>query len=104
MKFLLCTFSIGCCFWAVGTQGETLSTARRLPTMRGLIADYTTKLRGPHHALAAYQDRMSTRGITRTSGVCYQTLMRRAGERNGGSGRVHGHALARPERRRAGAG
>ena len=45
--------------------------------------------------LAAYQDRMSTRGITRTFGVCYKTLMRWAGEKNGGSARLRGHALAR---------
>ena len=45
--------------------------------------------------LAAYQDRMSTRGITRTFGVCYNTLMRWVGEKNGASTHVHGHAPAR---------
>ena len=43
---------------------------------------------GPRHAqdfkaqgLAAYQDRLSTRGIRRTFGVCYETLMRWMGEK-----------------------
>ena len=45
--------------------------------------------------LAAYQDRMSTRGITRTFGVCYNTLMRWVGEKNGGAAHLHGHAAAR---------
>ena len=44
--------------------------------------------------LAAYQDRMSTRGIRRTFGVCYQTLLRWLGEK-GGSARFCGHAAAR---------
>ena len=48
--------------------------------------------------LSAYQDRMSTRGIKRTFGVCYKTLMRWLGQKNGGSACLHGHALA--ERRR----
>ena len=44
--------------------------------------------------LAAYQDRMSTRGIRRTFGVCYKTLLRWLGGKNGGSARFHGHAAA----------
>ena len=44
--------------------------------------------------LAAYQDRMSTRGIRRTFGVCYKTLLRWLGEKTGGSTRFHGHAAA----------
>ena len=48
--------------------------------------------------LAAYQDRMSTRGITRTFGVCYKTLMRWVGGKNGRSAHLHRHALAQPER------
>ena len=44
--------------------------------------------------LAAYQDRMSTRGIRRTFGVCYKTLLRWLGKKNGGSARFHGHAAA----------
>ena len=51
--------------------------------------------------LAAYQDRMSLRGIKRTFGVCYQTVMAWLGEKSGGSPGVRGHALARPKRRRA---
>ena len=45
--------------------------------------------------LAAYQDRMSTRGITRTFGVCYNTLMRWVGQKNGGLAPVHRPAPAR---------
>ena len=51
--------------------------------------------------LAAYQDRMSTRAIRRTFGVCHQTLMRWVGEKSGSSARLRGHALAQPTRRRA---
>ena len=45
--------------------------------------------------VAAYQDRMSIRGITRTFGVCYQTVIRWVGEKSGGSASLRGHALAR---------
>ena len=45
--------------------------------------------------VAAYQDRMSIRGITRTFGVCYQTVIRWVGEKSGNSPGVRGHALAR---------
>jgi transposase-like protein len=44
--------------------------------------------KGPRHSqktkdevLAAYQDRMSTRGIQRTFGVCHQTLMAWVGKK-----------------------
>ena len=45
--------------------------------------------------VAAYQDRMSIRGITRTFGVCYKTVLRWVGEKSGSSARLCGHALAR---------
>ena len=54
--------------------------------------------------VAAYQDRMSIRGITRTFGVCYQTVMKWVGEKNPLPAAVRGHALAQPKRRRAGVG
>ena len=44
--------------------------------------------------VAAYQDRMSIRGITRTFGVCYETVMRWVGEKSGKSSSLRGHALA----------
>ena len=44
--------------------------------------------------VAASQDRMSTRGIQRTFGVCYQTLMRWTGKKNRGAARLRGHAPA----------
>lgn len=45
--------------------------------------------------VAAYQDRMSIRGIGRTFGVCYKTVIRWVGEKSGESARLCGHALAR---------
>ena len=72
---------------------------------------FTLAPKGPRYdqkfkaqVLAAYQDRMSIRGITRTFGVCYQTVMAWVGEKSGGAPGVRGHAAARPKRRRAGAG
>lgn len=66
---------------------------------------FTLSPKGPRYdqpfkaqVVAAYQDRMSTRGIRRTFGVCYQTLMAWVGERSGGSPGVRGHAFARSER------
>ena len=44
--------------------------------------------------LAAYQDRMSLRGIKRTFGVCYQTVMVWLGEKSGRSPRLQRHAAA----------
>ena len=48
--------------------------------------------------LAAYQDRMSLRGIRRAFGVCYETVMVWLGEKSGATPGVRGHALARPKR------
>ena len=45
--------------------------------------------------LAAYQDRMSLRGIQRTFGVCYKTVMRWLGEKNRAPAGLSGHAPAR---------
>ena len=45
--------------------------------------------------LSAYQDRMSLRGIQRTFGVCYKTVMRWLGEKNRGSARLQRYAPAR---------
>ncbi len=44
---------------------------------------------------SAYQDRMRIRGITRTFGVCYKTVLRWVGEKSGEPARVRGHAPAR---------
>ena len=58
--------------------------------------------RGPRYSpafkeqvLAAYQDRMSLRGIKRTFGVCYQTVMVWLGEKSGEPSRLRGHAAAK---------
>ena len=63
---------------------------------------------GPRYAqgfkdqvLAAYQDRMSTRGIRRTFGICYETLMRWVGGKSGAASRLRGHAATQRARRRA---
>ena len=45
--------------------------------------------------VTAYQDRMSIRGITRTFGVCYETVLRWVGEKSGQSSGLRGHAPAR---------
>ena len=45
--------------------------------------------------VAAYQDRMSIRGITRTFGVCYETVLRWVGEKSASPARLRGHAPAR---------
>ena len=45
--------------------------------------------------VAAYQDRMSIRGITRTFGVCYETMLRWVGGKSGQSSGVRGHTPAR---------
>ena len=58
--------------------------------------------KGPRHdeaskeaVLRAYQDRISTRGIKRTFGVCYQTLMAWVGKKPGQPAAAGGHAPAR---------
>ena len=64
--------------------------------------------KGPRHSkkfkesvVAAYQERTSIRGITRTFGVFYKTIIKWAGEKNRGPAGVRGHAFAQPGRRRA---
>ena len=66
---------------------------------------FTLDPKGPRYdqkfkdqVLAAYQDRMSLRGLKRTFGVCYQTVMAWLGEKSGESPGVRGHALAGPKR------
>ena len=70
---------------------------------------FTLSPKGPRYdqkfkaqVVAAYQDRMSTRGIRRTFGVCYQTLLVWVGQKSGRSTRVRGHAFAQPSGRRVG--
>lgn len=85
-------------------NGHTVGGAQRA---KCLECQHTLVLapRGPRYSpafkeqvLAAYQDRMSLRGIKRTFGVCYQTVMVWLGEKNRGPARLQGHAPARPER------
>ena len=66
---------------------------------------FTLAPKGPRYdqkfkdqVLSACQDRMSLRGIRRTFGVCYQTVMAWLGEKNRATSGLRGHALARPER------
>ena len=82
-------------------NGHTVGGAQRakcLECQRTLVL----APRGPRYSagfkeqvLAAYQDRMSIRGIKRTFGVCYQTVMVWLGEKNRASARLRGHAPAR---------
>ena len=69
---------------------------------------FTLAPKGPRYdqkfkdqVVAAYQDRMSIRGITRTFGVCYQTVMVWVGEKSGRAPGLRGHAPAQPGGRRA---
>ena len=66
---------------------------------------FTLSPKGPRYdqtfkdqVLSAYQDRMSLRGIKRTFGVCYQTVMAWLGEKNREPARLRGHAFARQKR------
>ena len=52
----------------------------------------------------AYQDRLSIRGITRTFGVCYETVMAWLEERSGATPGLCGDAPTRQKRRRTGVG
>ena len=79
-------------------------TQRRAQRARCVDCQRTFTLvpKGPRHGqkfkdqvLGAYQDRMSIRGLHRTFGVCYTTVMRWLGEKNRGSARLRGHAPAR---------
>ena len=95
---------------ALHKNGHTVRGAQRAKCREG-ARTFTLSPKGPRYGektkaqvVAAYQDRMSTRGIRRTFGVCYQTLMKWVGEKNRGSAGVRGHAPARSERRRAGVG
>ena len=67
--------------------------------------------KGPRHdeafkaqVVRAYQDRMSIRGITRTFGVYYKTILAWVGEKNPQPARLRGYAPAQPGGRRAGVG
>ena len=66
---------------------------------------FTLAPKGPRYdrkfkdqVLAAYQDRMSLRGIQRTFGVCYETVMAWLGEKNRAASGVRGHAAAQRTR------
>ena len=69
---------------------------------------FTLSPKGPRYdqpfkaqVVAAYQDRMSTRGIRRTFGVCYQTVMVWVGEKSRRPAHLRRDAFAQPKRRRA---
>ena len=79
-----------------GAQRARCLECRRTFTLSPKGPRYSEQVRA--QVLVAYQDRMSTRGIRRTFGVCYQTLMKWVGEKNPGPARLRGHALARPKR------
>ena len=85
-------------------NGHTQRGARRALCVE-CRRTFTLSPKGPQHSekfkdqvLAAYQDRMSLRGIHRTFGVCYASVMRWLGGKNGATPGVRGHALAQPGR------
>ena len=62
--------------------------------------------KGPRHTkkfkeqvVRAYQERTSIRGITRTFGVFYKTIIAWAGEKNREPAAARGHAAAQPKGR-----
>ena len=86
-------------------NGHTVRGAQRAKCLE-CGRTFTLSPKGPRYSeetkaqvLAAYQNRMGTRGIRRTFGVCYQTLMKWVEEKNRGSARVRGPAFVRSERR-----
>ena len=88
-------------------NGRTVKGAQRA-RCKDCARTFTLHPKGPRRdaafkarVLAAYQDRMSLRGIKRTFGVCYQSVIRWLGEKNRGHARLCGHAATRPTGRRA---
>jgi insertion element IS1 protein InsB len=83
-----------------GHAGNGAQRAKCLECQRTFILEP----KGPRYpqdfkerVVRAYQDRMSTRGIQRTFGVCYQSLMAWVGGKSGGAAGTGGHALAQPK-------
>lgn len=88
-------------------NGHTVRGAQRAKC-KDCQRTFTLAPKGPRHSpalkkqvLSAYQDRMGLRGIHRTFGVCYQTVMKWLGEKSGATPSVQRHALASAKRRRA---
>ena len=79
-----------------GAQRARCVECRRTFTLSPKGPRYDQKFKD--QVLCAYQDRMSLRGIKRTFGVCYQTVMVWLGEKSGPTPGVRGHALARQKR------
>ena len=78
------TWPATACGWSATQRGA--QRARCVECQR----TFTLTPKGPRHGqrfkdqvLAAYQDRMSLRGIHRTFGVCYLTVMRWLGKKSG---------------------
>ena len=82
-----------------GAQRAKCVDCQRTFTLEPKGARYDQKFKA--QVLSAYQDRMSLRGIKRTFGVCYQTVMVWLGEKNREPTRVQRHASTQPERGRA---
>lgn len=79
-----------------GAQRARCVDCRRTFTLEPKGPRYEQKFKD--QVLSAYQDRMSLRGIQRTFGVCYESVMAWLGEKNRGSSRLQRHAPARPGR------
>ena len=88
-------------------NGHTVRGAQRAKCLAGQRT-LVLAPKGPRYSpafkeqvVAASQDRMSLRGIQRTFGVCYQTVMVWLGEKSGESAHIQGHLAAQPRGRRA---
>ncbi len=88
-------------------DGHTVRGAQRAKC-KDCQRTFTLAPKGPRHSpalkkqvLRAYQDRMSLRGIHRTFGVCYQTVMKWLGEKSRAASGVQRHAATSAKGRRA---
>ena len=96
----------GCGSERIRKNGHTQGGAQRVKCLE-CKRTFILEPKGPRYdeafkeqVVRAYQDRMSIRGITRTFGVYYKTIIRWVGEKNPGSARLGGYALAQSKRRR----
>ena len=85
-------------------NGRTVRGAQRAKC-KDCQRTFTLSPKGPRHSstlkdqvIAAYQDRMSLRGIHRTFGICYMTGMKWLGQKSGKSPGVRRHTPAQRTR------
>ncbi len=88
-------------------NGHTVRGAQRAKCLE-CARTFILEPKGPRYddafketVVAASQDRMSYAGLQRTFGVCYQSVVAWAGEKNQEPASLRGHAPACREKRRA---